>query len=110
MSRAQSVGPVGQVVGEPEYLACVSDDGRCTRSDGSPATVPVEQRHTDAAFQFGQALRQGRRTDTDAGGSHRPGRLFGHCDEVLELSDRQVGKRLHLVHNTSDLLHNSCLN
>ena len=104
--RLSRFGPVGEVAGEAEDLAGMADGGFGAGADPSAAPVALEQWHAEAPFEFGQALRQRRRTHADPLGGDRPRWRVGDGDEVLELSDREIGERAHPAEDTSDLLHN----
>ena len=81
-------------------------DGRNTRRRPTDSN----NSHADPPFEFGQTLRQRRRTDADPLGGGGPRRLVGDGDEVLELADRDVGqigerRHRHAAQISSVLLH-----
>ena len=69
--RARALSPVRQIGGERHHLAGVLQDRLGVWSQHPAPAVPVEQRHTDTAFELGQTLRQSRRAHTDPFGGQR---------------------------------------
>ncbi len=104
-SRALAVGPRRQIAGEPQHLTGVGDDGSGSVADVPAPSVPVEQRDAEPPFELGEALRERRRADADRVARPGPRRRLVDGHEVLQLADREVRKRAHLLQNSSDLLH-----
>ena len=89
---AAGPGPAGQVAGRGDDPAGVGEHlGGVGAQEGLTAAA-LEQRQAHAAFEFGQALGEGRRADAEAGGGSRPGGGVGGSHEVLELLDGEVGE------------------
>ncbi len=107
----ESSCPVDEIGGCRHDLSGVVEHRRGRRPQHPAPPVRLEQSHADAPFQFGEALRQRGRAHADAVGSGPPGGGVGDRHEVLQLADRDVGERgdarwWHLLHISSDLLHN----
>ena len=100
------VGPVGEIAGQPQDLAGVADGGLRARAEPSATSVALEERDAESSLEFGEALRQRRRAHADPLGGDRPRRRVGDGDEILELANREIGKRSHPAKYTSVLLHN----
>ena len=92
--------PVHQI----NLVVGVVEDRLRGRSQVSSAPLAIEQLDAEPAFELCEALREGRCRDADPFGRFRPGRCTGDGDEVFELSNREVGQRLHRVQNTSEFL------
>ena len=105
--RVDPLGPIDEVAGEGEHLSGVAHGRTSTVTDSSTAAVTLEQGHADTSFEFGQALRQRRRAHPDPFCGEGPGGFVGHGNQVLHLTDAEVGKRTHLPNNTVDVLHNN---
>jgi hypothetical protein len=61
-----------------------------------PSAVGGEQRHPEAALQFGDALRERRRGDPQRSRRFCPGAMSGDRHQVAQLGRREV--RQHVVH------------
>ncbi len=70
------------------------DDGLGAGSQHAPPAAAVEQRDTEASLELGQALAQRRPRHAERRSRFGPGAGLADGDQVLQLADGQVGKRL----------------
>lgn len=85
-----ALGPGGKVTGEGDDLAGMSEHLGCGRAQNPPSTFSIEKRYADAAFEFCQTLRQRRWADADRPRCSGPARVIRNCDEILQLSNREI--------------------
>ena len=90
--RLQPLRPVDQVSRDVTTRRAWSSTGAQVVRSTRRRPSRLEQLHADPPFEFGKALRQRRRAHPDAIGRDRPRRCVGDCDEVLQLTDRDVGQ------------------
>ena len=88
-----ALSPISQVSSECYHLAGMVEDGLGVGSQDPAPTLPVEQRHADAAFEFRQALRESRRAHPDPFGGQRERVAVGHRHQVFELADGKIRQR-----------------
>ncbi len=84
-AAATTVDPAGEVVGGGDRGLGVAEDLGVVAGRDTPATVALEQREPEPAFQFGDPLGEGRRRDAGCGCGFRPRRRPVDGDQVLEL-------------------------
>ena len=89
---AGALRPVGEIAGEGDDLSGVGEHRFGGRAQRASATLPIEQWHTDAAFEFAQSLRERGGRHADPGCGIGPGRFGGHGHEIVELANGEVGE------------------